>query len=305
MAENGVPVSKHLATDIQEAAETKTKKYGEFPRLRSYLTDKDNWQTYLKEGQLLKNPELAKTLRLIAEFGSDGLYTGEVAKKLVEDVATEGGILSLNDMQKYLPTLRSPLVGSANGFTLVGVPPPSSGGATLIGAARFLSGYKTPLASAPDTLSIHRTVEALRHAFAIRMSLSDPDIYKNITASAIQDLVTGDYMKKLRHMTLDNDTLPLSMYGGKKWAQFYDSDGDKEIVKDAHEGDRRRLRRNKRHLARPFGYLEDSGTSHLSVVDQDGNAISITSSVNQIFGSYVFSNSTGILMGNTMDGKKY
>jgi gamma-glutamyltranspeptidase/glutathione hydrolase len=95
------------------------------------------------------------------------------------------------------------------------------------------------------------------------------------------------------------------MYGGKKWAQLRNSDGDTEDAHDAHEGDRR-LRRSDdmtRLLARPFGYLEDSGTSHLSVIDKDGNAVAMTSSVNQIFGSSVFSESTGVLLGNTMDGE--
>jgi gamma-glutamyltranspeptidase len=145
-------------------------------------------------------------------------------------------------------------------------------------------------------------VEALRHAFAIRMSLSDPGFYANKTMSAVHDLVSGSYMEVLRKSTRDNDTLPLSMYGGK-WAQLHDTDGEK-AVQDAHEGDRR-LRRptTTRRLARPFGYLEDSGTSSLSVVDKEGNAVAITSSVNQILGSYVFSESTGVLLGNTMDGE--
>lgn len=298
LAKNGVPVSKHLASDIKEAAEIKVNKYGQFPRLRRFLTRSDNWQTYLKEGQLLKNSKLANTLSLVAELGSDGLYGGEMAKNLVNDVAAEGGILAIEDLSNYIPTLRSPLIGSASGFTLVGVPPPSSGGATLIGAARFLSGYASPLASAPETLSVHRTVEALRHAFAIRMSLCDPDFDSNKSAVAVEDLIKGPYMEELRRLTLDNCTLPLSMYGGPKWAQLNNSNGIHTDIKDAHEGDRRRHRL----LARTFGYLEDFGTSHLSVVDKDGNAVAITSSVNQILGSYVFSNSTGILLGNTMDG---
>jgi gamma-glutamyltranspeptidase len=300
LAENGVPISQHLAGDIKEAADKKTNEYGEFPKLRSFLTKNDSWPTYFKEGELLKNPRLAKTLRSIAQLGSDGLYTGEMAQQIVNDVEAAGGILSVDDMANYLPTLRSPLIGSASGFTFAGVPPPSSGGATLIGAARFLSGYSSPLSSAPDTLSVHRMVESLRHAFALRMSLCDPDFNKNTTNAAVQDLMEGDYMEKLRQMTKDNDTLPLTLYGGKKWAQLNDLDGMSEAIKDAHEGDRR-LRGRLRHLARPFGYLEDSGTSHLSVVDSDGNAVSITSSVNQVFGSYVFSSSTGILLGNTMD----
>eukprot|EP00980_Cylindrotheca_fusiformis_P004801 scaffold1028_cov135-Cylindrotheca_fusiformis.AAC.11 len=300
LAENGVPVSQHLAFEIKLAAEEASRKHEEFPSLRSFVTKEDSWLTYFKEGDLLKNPKLAKTLRLIATKGSNGLYTGETAQRLADDVKAVGGILSEKDMTNYLPTLRKPLIGTASGFTIAGIPPPSSGGATLMGAARFLSGYPSPLASAPDTLSVHRMVEALRHAFAIRMSLSDPDFNTNKTATAVKDLTEGDYMEKLRQATLDNDTLPLSLYGGKKWAQLKDVDGKSKVAKDAHEGDRRRSRRL-RQLSRRFGYLEDSGTSHLSVVDNDGNAVSVTSSINQLFGSYVFSNSTGIVLGNTMD----
>jgi gamma-glutamyltranspeptidase len=308
LAREGIPISQHLARDIKSAATEKTKQHGEFPGLRSYLTKNDNWDSYPQEGELLKNPKLAETLQLVSEVGSKGFYEGELAKSLVKEVEAEGGILSVDDMVKYLPTLRSPVSGVASGFTLVGVPPPSSGGATVIGAARFLSGFESPLASSADTLAVHRMVEALRHAFAIRMSLSDPDFFTNMTIGAVQDLISGPYMESLRKMTLENNTLPLAMYGGKKWAQLHNSDGKANIT-DAHEGDRR-LRKSvqsswSRRLARPFGYLEDSGTSHLSVVDKDGNAVAITSSVNQIFGSYVFSESTGVLLGNTMDGESW
>lgn len=139
----------------------------------------------------------------------------------------------------------------------------------------------------------------MRHAYAIRMSLSDPS-FSNTTGDAVKDLISGPYMENLRKISLDDDTLPLSMYGGTRWAQLQDKDGQKE-AKDAHEGDRRRLRRSNRRLARTFGYLEDFGTSHLSVVDSDGNAVAITTSVNQIFGSAVFSEKTGVVLGDTMD----
>ncbi|KAL3934573.1 MAG: hypothetical protein SGBAC_009738 [Bacillariaceae sp.] len=299
LAENGVPISPHLAKDINDVVDKDEVKAGKFVNLRTFLTKTDSgWRNSRKQGELLKNPALAETLGLVAQRGSDGLYMGEVAHKLVDDVAAEGGILTTKDMENYKPTLRSPLVSSVDGFSIVGVPPPSSGGATLIGAARFLSGYKSPLASESDTLAVHRTVEALRHAFALRMSLCDPAFNTNKTRGAVEDLVKGQYMENLRRMSKDNDTLPLSMYGGKKWAQLHDSDGRIESIEDAHEGDRRLKRRR---LSRPFGYLEDSGTSHLSVVDSEGNAVSVTSSINQVFGSYVFSESTGVLMGNTMD----
>ncbi|KAL3914838.1 MAG: hypothetical protein SGARI_008325, partial [Bacillariaceae sp.] len=143
----------------------------------------------------------------------------------------------------------------------------------------------------------------MRHAFSIRMSLSDPLYNTDLNEAAVNDLVRGEYMESLRLRTKDNATLSLSEYRGEKWAQMTDEDVSKE-GQDAHEGDRRhRLLREHGHrsLARPFGYLDDNGTSHLSVVDNDGNSVAMTSSVNGIFGSWIFSEKTGVLLGNTMD----
>jgi gamma-glutamyltranspeptidase len=303
MATNGVPVSAHLATDIKNMA-TLAKKTGENPALRSLLTKHDRWDSALREGDLLLNYKLADTLSLVAQHGSKAFYEGDLAERLAKEVQSEGGVLTAEDMMNYVPVLRSPVYGVASGYTIVGVPPPSSGGATIIGALRFLSGYKLPMAGTADTLSVHRTVEAMRHAFAIRMSLSDPAYYTNKTAQAVPDLTAGPYMENLRKSTLDNTTLRLSQYGGAKWAQLKDHEGDGDIA-DAHEGDRRlrKLSAERRKLARTFGYLNDFGTTHLSIVDKDGNSVAITSSVNQIFGSHIFSRSTGVVIGDTMDGK--
>jgi gamma-glutamyltranspeptidase len=303
LARDGVAIGAHLAHDIKGVIATYMPKYGEYPALKRYLTYDGTSTTYLREGAVLKNPALAKTLQQVAEQGADALYKGENARSLVQDVNDAGGILEMEDMEGYKATLRSPLHADVGGYTVVGVPPPSSGGAVVIGAARFLAGYKTPLAATAETLSMHRVVEAMRHAFSIRMSLSDPSYNTDVTNDAVKDLTRGDYMESLRMMTKDNATLPLSQYGGEKWAQMTDEEISKE-AQDAHEGDRRHrlLREGKqRRLARPFGYLDDNGTSHLSVVDKDGNSVAVTSSVNGIFGSWIFSESTGIVLGNTMD----
>ena len=302
LARDGVPVSAHLAGDIR-GMKASSETYGDFSAIRRFLTKSDDWNSGYREGELLRNPQLANTLSLISMHGSKSLYEGDLAEIIAQDVQAQGGILTAEDMSRYVPVLRSPVQGTANGYTLVGVPPPSSGGAAVIGAARFLSGYSLPLASAADDLSVHRTAEAMRHVFAIRMSLSDPAFFVNRTSQAVMDLISGPYMESLRQATMDNSTLRMSQYGGAKWAQLKDNDGQKEIG-DAHEGDRRRLRltdSKNRALARRFGYLNDNGTSHLSVVDKDGNAVAITSSVNNIFGSHVFSESTGVLLGDTMD----
>jgi len=305
LARDGVAVGEHLASDIDGALTRwlPSQHQDMFRGLVGFLTRDGNQEHYLRQGEILKNPSLAKTLAQVAEHGADALYKGENAQTLVNEVQNAGGILTVQDMEGYKATLRSPVQAQVGGYTLVGVPPPSSGGAVIIGAARFLAGYKTPFAATAETLSVHRTVEAMRHAFSIRMSLSDPAFNSNVTKDAVNDLTRGDYMESLRRITKDNATLSLSQYGGKKWAQMTEDDVSEEVV-DAHEGDRarrRQRRRLSRRLARPFGYLDDFGTSHLSVVDKEGNAVAVTSSVNGIFGSWIFSETTGVLLGNTMD----
>lgn len=162
-----------------------------------------------------------------------------------------------------------------------------------------------PYAARADTLSKHWYVEACRHVFAIRMSLSDPAFAPEENAAAVADLLEGRYMESLRRTTADNATLRLSQYGGRKWAQLKDADGDGALA-DAREGDRRRRQRRRAsrtvaRSARLFGYLEDHGTSSLTVVDKDRNTVTITSSVNVEFGSKVVSPSTGIVLNNQMD----
>ena len=141
------------------------------------------------------------------------------------------------------------------------------------------------------------------------MSLSDPGFSPKENEDAVNDLILNGYIESLRNMTSDDTVLRLSQYGGKKWAQLKDTD-DKEELVDAQEGDRRR-RATREHDATPvskasrnmmlFNYLEDHGTTSLSVVDKDRNAVTITSSINLEFGSKIASPSTGIIFNNQMD----
>lgn len=196
---------------------------------------------------------------------------------------------------------RDPLVARVSGYKVVGVPPPSSGGATIIGLLRFLDRFTLPLASLADTLSKHWYVEACKHVFAIHMSLSDPKYDPNGNDDAVTDLIQGNYIEKLQQMTINDEVLNLSRYGGEKWAQLQESDGTGEM-KDAQEGDRRRLRSEfQRRKLRLFNYLEDHGTTSLTVVDKHRNSVTITSSINLGFGSKVASSSTGIILNNQMD----
>lgn len=287
LAVKGVTVNANFAHEIQIMYQ-RYHRNNEFPELRKLLTKNDKWSQTLKEGDVLRNPALAKLLGEIRDQGADALYTGKRAEHFAKDIQEAGGIVTKKDIESYRATLRSPVFAhNIEGYSIVGVPPPSSGGAAIIGAARFLSGFSDPLVALADTLSTHRIVEAEKHAFSIRMSLSDPAFNTDQVKEAVDDLTRGTYMEELRQLSEDSDTLPISKYGGEKWSRLNDGDGTQH-AEDADEGDRRR-----RLDGRRFGNLEDNGTSHFSIVDQDGNAVAMTTSVNTYFGSNVVSPSTG------------
>jgi gamma-glutamyltranspeptidase len=332
LAKDGIAVSKYLAnviSNITYKVNTGQISYNSTWRLRQYITKQNDWNSPLQEGDIIHNTNLLRTLVKIRDYGADGLYDGINGEQLASDIQTAGGIITAEDIQNYRPIIRTPVVGSANGFTIVGVPPPSSGGAVIIGALRFLSYFTIPLASFPETLSAHRIVEAMKHVFSIRMSLCDPafsttgeDGDDDSVEQAVYDLIAGDYMQSLRQSYYsDNTTMPLNVYGGSKYSQINTSDYiEYTMAADAHEGDRKLLQyqqnendnnkeqqqqsataKEQRRLYRTNGHLNDGGTSHISIVDKFGNAVSLTTSINTVYGSLVVSPSTGIVLANTMD----
>ena len=293
LARKGVVVNPNFAHEIGLMVSKFKDEQGDYG-LRSLLTKRDDWRSAFVEGDIFRNERLGETLEAVMKHGSDAVYKGDRAVSIAKEIQAAGGIVTKEDLEDYRATLRTPVVAHGIlGFSIAGVGPPSSGGAAIIGAARFLAAFSTPYASSADSISVHRMVEACKHAFAIRMSLSDPAFNSVEVTNAVNDFVNGTYMEGLRKTTKDSDTLPLSQYGGEKWAKLKDSDGDKN-ASDAQEGDRRQL-------ARRFGYLEDNGTSHFSVADNEGNAVAMTTSVNTYFGSKVVSASSGFVYSNTMD----
>ena len=228
----------------------------------------------LTEGETCVNAQLAVTLRAVAEGGPEILHTGALASALAKDIQDAGGIVTASDLAAYSPRILAPLEHrSSMGVNLIGMPPPSSGAAGVFQILEFLGGYDLPLAafagtseSAPGTTSLgaHRTVEAFKHAFAMRMNLGDPDYWPNVTA-VLEDMLSPTFNSQLRAATRDDSTLPVEAYGAR-WSQ-----------------------------------LDDSGTTHVCVVDAEGAAVALTSTVNTLFGSKLVSPSTGILLNNEMD----
>jgi gamma-glutamyltranspeptidase len=323
LAEDGVVVNRYLAHSIEFASEFLLEQPSSRNLKDLLLTKtsamKGGRESFLKEGDVLKQPVLANTLKLVAKHGSKVLYEGPLAEAMIKELREEyGSIITNNDLLQYKPKIREPLVVSHNimggDFTFVGAPPPSSGGGAVLGVLRMLSGfYQTMnLVVQRNTLSQHLLVEAMKHAFAIRMSLSDPDFTSDSTGrnnseinramEAIYDLVSSGYMDFLRkNYTRFHQVLPLHFYGGPKWSLLSSHEESSNLTyvsSNSHENPNRHQRR-----MRLFNYLEDHGTTHFSIVDKDRNAVSFSSTINTEFGSGIWLKSSGIVLNNEMDGK--
>lgn len=216
----------------------------------------------LRIGDICYNKQLGKTLRALSAFGIRPFYNGSIGVKLIKDIRKSGGILTMEDLQQYQVRIREPIVADVMGFQIIGMPPPSSGGAAMMLILNILAQYGFPM-EGPSSLLIHRQIEALKHAFAVRMNLGDPD-FVNVT-NVINDMLSTEFAKQLKKTIYDNMTFSPNHYGGK-WNQ-----------------------------------INDHGTSHMSIVDSERNAVSMTSTVNSYFGAKYLSPSTGIVLNNEMD----
>lgn len=259
-------ISSHMAEVINNDA----KEYllsGDYPELAALFIRGDG--TLKQKGDTVEQPTLAQTLEGVAQHGV-GYFYDTIAADLSKDVRDAGGIMTESDIKNYAVKIHEPIRINVLGHTLLSASGSSSGGAVIAGIVNFLEGYEQPMAS-QGHLYDHRLVEAMKHAFAIRLSLGDPDFVD--TTGPIAALLDKGYMGNLRNLTSDSTVLPLDDYGG---------------TYNLNAAGRRLL-------------PEDHGTTHLSVLDSEGNAVAITSTVNTDFGSKVVSKSTGIILNNEMD----
>ncbi|CAN6564464.1 unnamed protein product [Malus baccata var. baccata] len=215
----------------------------------------------LKEGDTCYNVELGRSLEAVAELGPQAFYNGTLGEKLVKDVREAGGILTMEDLRNYKVNVVDAVAANVLGYTIYGMPPPSSGTLGLSLVLNIFNSYGTSDA-AKGVLGLHRLIEALKHMFAIRMNLGDPAFVD--TTKYASAMLSPSFAKKIRKKIFDNTTFPPEYYL-HRWSQ-----------------------------------LRDHGTSHFCIVDADRNAVSVTSTVNYPFGAGVLSPSTGILLNNEM-----
>ena len=225
-----------------------------------------------KEGKFCcRRPQLSKTLRAIAEHGPQVLYT-KLASGLAADVQAAGGILTEQDLLSAKPRFLPVVESEAMGMRLITLPPPSSG-SVVVSMLKQIEQHHLPVATS-GVLGKHWLLEAMKNSFAVRMSLGDPGererpfLDYDTLSEIVSDLLSSDFAASLVGSTLNNGTRPEMEYGGIHHSMYLP---------------------------------DDNGTSHLSVVDADQNAVSMTTTINTGFGSKVLSESTGILLNNEMD----
>ena len=220
----------------------------------------------IKEGSIFKRPDLDKTFQLIATEGKKGFYEGDIAKKMVEAMNANGGLFTLEDFKNYEVEISEPIVASYRGNLVFTAGPPSGGGITLLTALNVLSFYDLNKYNSDSAITYHLTSEALRRGHNNRSHfVGDPDYF---------DVPVTQLLSKERTMEL---------------AKSID-------IKKA----------SKSTAVKPLELIKESrDTTHFSIIDKDGNAVSNTYTLGYSFGSGVTIPGTGILMNNQMNNFAY
>ena len=213
-------------------------------------------------GQRLVQRDLADTLRSIRRQGVDGFYTGKTGAAIVKASRAGGGILDQEDLNRYKTRELPPIECDYRAYHVISAPPPSSGGVAICEMLNILEGYPLRELGWGSAQALHYEIEAMRHAFADRNSLlGDPDFVGN----PIRELIAKGYAAKIRDV-IKPDTAGIS------------SDIRQGVA--PHEG---------------------SNTTHFSIIDDAGNAVSVTYTLNDWFGARVVATGTGVLLNDEMD----
>jgi gamma-glutamyltranspeptidase / glutathione hydrolase len=246
----------------------------QFPESRRIFQRDGN---YYRSGEIFRQPDLARTLERIAAKPDD-FYHGALARELAAAVQKGGGLITADDLAHYEVKEREPIRGTYRGYEIISAPPPSSGGTVLVESLNILEGYDLAKLGNRSAESIHFTTEAFRRAFFDRAEfLGDPDFAK----IPVAQLVDKKYGAAWRDSIDDSNATASKDL--KRPAIF----SELEQYAAAHP--------------QPVANHESPHTTHYSVVDAEGNAVSVTTTINDWFGSRVTAEGLGFLMNDEMD----
>ncbi len=255
LAQNGYNLTYRLA-NLFKAYEKNLSQYPESKRV--FLRD----GKFYEEGELFKQPDLAKTLARIEKFGVKDFYEGETARLIAEDMKQNKGLITLEDLKGYMPKERTPISSTYRGHQVISMPPPSSGGIAMFQVLNMLEKYDIKKMGYNSAEKYHILTEAMRRAFADRAEfLGDPDFTKVPTLQ----LIDKKYTDKI------GSTIDLTKASKS------------EEIKHGNPT------------------VEPTETTHFTVADKDGNVVTNTYTINDLYGSAVTIKGTGILMNDEMD----
>src|SRR5271155_5426588 len=257
-----------------EARDLHDKHLSEFPESRRVFQRDGN---YYQPGELFQQPELARTLARIAAKPDD-FYHGALARELAAGVQKGGGLISVDDLAHYEVKEREPVRGTYRGYEVISAPPPSSGGTVLIESLNILEGYDLAKLGNRSAQSIHYTTEAFRRAFFDRAEfMGDPDFAK----------------------------IPVAQLIDKKYGEAWRNSIEAERASPSKELRRPAIFSELEQYAaahpQPQATHESPHTTHYSVVDAEGNAVAVTTTINDWFGSRVTAEGLGFLLNDEMD----
>ena len=250
-----------VTDDLADTMPEGQKRFARWPSSAKVFARPDG--SVLREGDRLLQPDLAATLEAVAEQGPPGFYQGDVANKLIAAIDKAGSIMSLEDLKNYQPIVRKPVRGSYRGYDIISMPLPSSGGVVLLETLNILEGFKLGEMKQGSVESLHLLIEAMKRAYADRARyLGDPAF----ADAPLKRLLSREYAAKLR-ASINPDKAATAAE-----------------VSTAQQAPR-----------------EGSNTTHFSVIDRDGNAVSNTYTLNFSYGVGLVADGTGVLLNNELD----
>jgi len=245
-----------------KSAETINYSYNDFMKIESSRKIFTNNEKKFEEGNLFVQKDLANTLKLIRDKGKDVFYKSELAQKIVAESQKNGGLFTQKDFENYRIMERKPVEGTYHGYKIISMGPPSSGGICLIEALNVLENYSFKKESWNGSEYLHTLVEVMKHIYADRAEhMGDADFYP----VPVDFLISKRYAAKIKE-TIHKEAVPSLLIAASKINEH-----------------------------------ESKETTHYSVADQFGNAVSTTYTLNGAFGNKIVVEGLGCLLNNEMD----
>jgi gamma-glutamyltranspeptidase/glutathione hydrolase len=255
LARDGMPISWHLHDSFKRLKPW----WDKFPSSAKIFLKEDG--SFYQPGDTWKQPDLAATLSRIQEHGKDGFYRGKTARLTADFMKKNGGIITLEDLQKYRAIEREPIRGTYRGYEIVSMPPPSSGGVVMVHMLNILEGFDLREIGHNSALYLHLLTEAMRRAYADRANfLGDADFNEDLPLAT---LTSKEHAARQRTTI---DMAHASVSDPARFAQVYESEE----------------------------------TTHFSVADKDGNMVAVTYTLEHGYGSKAVVEGAGYLLNNEM-----